>query len=63
MNTNSMLIRNLSVFTESLGTENAALIWYLSTRVQWEGDDDRDEFIKDLTGEDPRVRAAMEKVQ
>jgi len=44
-----MFIRNLAAFTEALGVENAPTIMYLSM-VPWPSDDDRNEFIKILTG-------------
>ena len=33
MNSNNTLVRNIAAFTDALGVENAALIWYLSSRV------------------------------
>ena len=62
MNSNSTLVRNIAAFTDALGVENAALIWYLSSRVQWPDDDNRNDFIRVLTGNDPRRQALKEKV-
>ena len=62
MDTNSPMIRNLAAFTDALGVENAALVWYLSTRVVWPDDDNRNDFIRVLTGSDPRQQALQEKV-
>ena len=44
-----MFIRNLAAFTDALGVENAPTIVALST-VPWSSDEERDDFIKDLTG-------------
>lgn len=41
--------RNLAAFTDALGVENAPSIVYLSL-VAWPSDDERDDFIRDLTG-------------
>ena len=30
-----MTVRNIAAFTEAMGVQAAALIWYLSTRVMW----------------------------
>lgn len=62
MNKNSTMVRNIAAFTDALGVQNAALIWYLSTRVQWPDDDNRNDFIRLLTGFDPRQQAQREKV-
>lgn len=62
MNANHTMIRNIAAFTEALGVENAALIFYLSTRVPWADDDDRDDFIRDLTMKDPRRTAQEQRV-
>mgnify|MGYP005725614275 CR=1 FL=1 len=56
------LVRNLAAFTEAMGVENAALIWYLSNRVDWPTEDNRDDFIRVLTGSDPRRIAQSQKV-
>ena len=45
-----------------MGVENAALIWYLSNRVDWPTEDNRDDFIRVLTGSDPRRIAQSQKV-
>jgi hypothetical protein len=44
-----MWIRNVAVFTEALGVENAPAIIELSN-IPWPTDEMRDSFIKDLTG-------------
>jgi len=44
-----MFVRNLAAFTQALGIENAPTVISLST-VPWKDDEDRDEFIKQLTG-------------
>lgn len=44
-----MFIRNLDAFTKALGVENAPIIFALS-QVPWPTDDDRNQFILDLTG-------------
>tara|TARA_R100000654_G_scaffold72802_1_gene104942 strand:- start:342 stop:530 length:189 start_codon:yes stop_codon:yes gene_type:complete len=62
MNKNNTLVRNIAAFTDALGVQNTALIWYLSTRVQWPDDDNRNDFIRLLTGFDPRQQAQREKV-
>ena len=46
-----MFIRNLAAFTQALGVENAPTIMALS-QVPWPSDDDRNLFIKQLTGID-----------
>jgi len=48
-----MFVRNLAAFTEALGVENAPTIMYLSL-VPWNSDDDRNEFIRQLTNKDFR---------
>ena len=40
-----------------MGLENAALIWHLSSRVAWPNEDARDDFIRVVTGTDPRRKA------
>lgn len=50
-----MFIRNLAAFTEALGVENAGTIFALS-KVPWPDDQNRDEFIKYLTGVSIRER-------
>jgi hypothetical protein len=45
--------KNLAAFTEALGVENAPSIVYLSL-VPWPTDDERNAFIKGLTGIDMR---------
>lgn len=62
MDPNNTLVRNIAAFTDALGVENAALIWYLSSRVPWPDDDNRNDFIRVLTGSDPRQQALKEKV-
>ncbi len=44
-----MFARNLAAFTEALGVENAGMIVALST-VPWPSDENRDQFIRALTG-------------
>lgn len=44
-----MFMRSLAAFTDALGVENAPAIITFSL-VPWESDDQRNEFIKDLTG-------------
>jgi hypothetical protein len=44
-------VRHLAAFTQALGVENAPFIFTFS-KVGWKDDDQRDEFIKDLTGVD-----------
>lgn len=46
-----MFVKNLAVFTEALGVENAPTIVHLSL-VPWPDDATRDDFIKNLTGYD-----------
>lgn len=43
--------RNLAAFTEALGVENAPTVLHLSL-VPWKDDEDRNTFIKTLTGID-----------
>lgn len=62
MNSNNTLVRNIAAFTDALGVENAAVIWYLSSRVNWPDEDNRNDFIRLLTGKDPRQQAQREKV-
>lgn len=50
-----MLVRNLAAFTDALGVENAGMIFSLS-QVPWPSDENRDEFIKFLTGTSIRER-------
>ena len=49
----SDLGRNLAAFTEALGVENAPTIVHLSL-VPWPSDEERNAFIKALTGIDQR---------
>ena len=51
----SMFIRNLAAFTDALGVENAGMVFSLS-QVPWLDDNNRDEFIKYLTGQSTRDR-------
>lgn len=44
-----MFLRNLAAFTDALGVENAGTIFALS-QMPWPDDNNRDEFIKFLTG-------------
>lgn len=44
-----MFLRHLAAFTEALGVENAPTIFALS-QVGWQDDDQRDQFIRELTG-------------
>lgn len=46
-------VRNLDAFTQALGVENAGAIFTLA-RVPFADDEQRDEFIKDLTGKNLR---------
>lgn len=46
-----MFPKNLAAFTESLGVENAPMVVHLSL-IPWPDDTTRDQFIKDLTGND-----------
>jgi hypothetical protein len=46
-----MFAKNLAVFTDALGVENAPSIVYLSM-VPWPDDTTRDQFAKALTGYD-----------
>ncbi len=62
MNSNNTLVRNIAAFTDALGVDNAAVIWYLSSRVNWPDEDNRNDFIRALTGKDPRQQAQREKV-
>lgn len=48
-----MFVRNLAAFTEALGVENAPTIMSLSL-IPWQSDDQRNEFIRQLTGYDVR---------
>lgn len=50
-----MFIRNLAAFTDALGIENAGMIFTLS-EVPWVSDENRDDFIKFLTGTSVRER-------
>lgn len=43
-----MFVRNLDAFTRALGVENAPAIIHLSL-IPWENDEQRDEFIRDIT--------------
>lgn len=47
----SDLGRNLAAFTEALGVENAPTVVHLAL-VPWPSDEDRNAFIKALTGVD-----------
>ena len=49
-----MFIKNVAVFTEALGVQNAPMIMELAT-YPWPDDITRDEFIKSLTGLDMSV--------
>ena len=49
----SMFIENLSRFSEALGIQNTAAVVHLSL-IPWPDPDTRDQFIKDLSGFDPR---------
>lgn len=44
-------IKNVAVFTEALGVENAPTIMHLSM-IPWPDEMTRDQFVKDLTGHD-----------
>ena len=45
----AVFIRNLDAFTQALGIENAPAIVHFSL-LPWESDQQRDDFIKDITG-------------
>ncbi len=49
----SMFIENLGRFSDALGIMNTAAIVHLSL-IPWPDPDTRDQFIKDLSGYDPR---------
>jgi len=49
-----MFVKNIAMFTEALGVENAPAIVHLSL-IPWPDDNTRDMFIKDLTGYDMTV--------
>lgn len=49
-----MFIDNLAAFTEALGVENAPTIFHLSM-VPWPDTETRDQFIRELSGYDPRT--------
>jgi hypothetical protein len=46
-------VRHLDAFTTAMGVENAPYIFTFA-KIGWASDDQRDEFIKDLTGVDLR---------
>lgn len=46
-----MFVKNLAVFTEALGVENAPTVVHLSL-IPWPDDATRDQFVRDLTGYD-----------
>lgn len=50
-----MFVRNLAAFTDALGIENAGAVFALS-QIPWVSDENRDEFIKYLTGTSVRER-------
>jgi hypothetical protein len=46
-----MFIRNLDAFTKALGVEEAPSIFAFAA-LPWKDDQERDQFIKDITGRD-----------
>jgi hypothetical protein len=46
-----MFTRSLAAFTDALGVDHAASIITLSL-IPWSSDDERNTFIKDITGRD-----------
>jgi len=44
-----MFMRNLAAFTDALGVQHAPTIFALS-QIPWPSDNDRNQFILDLTG-------------
>lgn len=50
-----MFVRNLAAFTDALGVENAGMVFSLA-QLPWRDDNDRDEFIKYLTGRSMKER-------
>ena len=44
-----MFVRNLDAFTQALGVQNAPIVFALA-QIPWPSDDDRNQFIQDLTG-------------
>jgi hypothetical protein len=45
------IIRHIAAFTSALGVENAPAVFSLAS-APWESDEQRDEFIKELTNID-----------
>jgi hypothetical protein len=43
------LVRDIAAFTDALGVENAPMIMGFAL-VPWPSDDERNEFIRELTG-------------
>jgi hypothetical protein len=41
-------VRDIAAFTDALGVENAPMVMYFAL-VPWPSDDDRNDFIKQLT--------------
>jgi len=52
-----MFVRNLAAFTEAFGVQNAGMIFALS-QVSWPSDDERNQFIYDLTGVSVRAKGS-----
>jgi len=46
-------VDDLAAFTDALGVENAPMILTFAT-TSWASDQERDDFIFDLTGKSPR---------
>lgn len=44
-----MFVRNLDAFTRALGVQNAPIVFALA-QVPWPSDEERNQFIQDLTG-------------
>lgn len=44
-----MLVRNIDAFVRAFGIENAPIVMSFST-LPWQSDEQRDSFIKDVTG-------------
>lgn len=55
-----MFERNLAAFTDALGVENAPTIIHFSL-VPWPSDDERNLFIKTLTGIDVREQSGYDQ--
>ena len=53
----SPFVRHAAAFTDAMGVENAPFILFMA-RIPWPSDQERDDFIKGLTGKEPRVYQA-----